>query len=326
MSRGKRTVDADGTIRVGGQYAGKINSAPQEQVVPPPPPPVTAPAAPATSTSPFTDEMFTTARTASGHTTEPFSPPTVAELDRLADQENMTSAALKQKLAPFTPSERVRLATSSNSARLLTALADDNDAEVRAHACGNIKCPSNVFEKAAYRSEGNSYDTMFGGGFADTVSEPAVRIIIASRPDTSPELLTRLSTDPNPLVRARVAANPSTLPTDLDVLSRDENQHVRSFVAMNPNTSSHTLDEMVKKGTETLYLLQNPNSPKDFICRTAKQARKDYLLPLTAENFMRLNLARVHLGALARNPKLPLRVRLSVGEKTFEEAKQYFPG
>lgn len=161
MSRGKRTVDADGIIRVGGQYAGKINSAPQEQVVPPPPPPVTAPAAPTTSTSPFTDEMFTTARTASGHTTEPFSPPTVAELDRLADQENMTSAALKQKLALFTPSERVRLATSSNSARLLTALADDNDAEVRAHACGNIKCPSNVFEKAAYRSEGNSYDTMF---------------------------------------------------------------------------------------------------------------------------------------------------------------------
>lgn len=317
--RGKRTKYPDGTIRIGGQYAGRVGTPPTQQNLPPtlPTPSTAIPVSPQHTASRITDTIVNIAQTA--HVSL-----TAAELDGIANTDP-THPTLHTALHTMTPSERAHLADTSQSVNLLSILADDDDSEVRTIACKNSLCPPHTFEKAAYRGEGDTYDTMFGGGFADTKSETLVRAVIASRSDTPQPLLHRLSRDPDPSVREAAAANSRTLADDLDALSRDDNPKVRHNVAKNLNTRTSTLETMLTAGTENIAILQNPNAPKSYIRKTVKQVRKDSRLPFTAENFIRVSLAKTQMGALAHNPNLPQWARILLGEDNLEQARKNFP-
>ena len=66
----------------------------------------------------------------------------------------------------------------------------------------------------------------------------------SKNPNTSPELLKKLSGDKSWAIRNDVASNPSTPTNVLDKLANDENKAVRINTAYNKNTSQKTLDKL----------------------------------------------------------------------------------
>ena len=95
-----------------------------------------------------------------------------------------------------------------------------------------------------------------------------VRENIARHPNTSTEILDRLSYDNNNDVRYFVARNPNTSTETLDRLSYDDDD-VRHNVAQNPNTSIETLERLSYDGDNRVRrdLAQNPNTSIEILDR-----------------------------------------------------------
>jgi hypothetical protein len=91
---------------------------------------------------------------------------------------------------------------------------------------------------------------------------------LAIRPETSPEILSRLASSPVEKIRIAAAENPNTPPHTLRHLARDHSSEVRSCVAQNINTPwSLALDLAMDNDLDVRYsLAENPELAWTILC------------------------------------------------------------
>ena len=101
---------------------------------------------------------------------------------------------------------------------------------------------------------------------------PNERVNLAADPNTSTEILTRLSEDEDSWVRWGVAENPNTPAEILNRLSKDKDQEVRWGVAENPNTPAEILNRLSKdQGSHVRWgVTKNLHAPIEVLARLSK--------------------------------------------------------
>ncbi len=116
----------------------------------------------------------------------------------------------------------------------------------------------------------------------------------------SPELLTKLSEDPDREVRSRVAANPKTAPEVLDRMSTDDYFYVWEMVAGNPSTPPSTLEKLShhKNWGVRMKVAGNSKAPPAVLAELAED-QEEWVLFYVAG-------IQTHQRLKDRRPPLPL--------------------
>lgn len=90
---------------------------------------------------------------------------------------------------------------------------------------------------------------------------------LASSPNTSPDVLAKLSRKEQPELLERVAENPQTEPGTLKKLAAHENSKVRSAVSENQNVTPATLESLAGDNNPDVRfrLAENPHIPETIL-------------------------------------------------------------
>ncbi|MDR2086884.1 MAG: ssDNA-binding domain-containing protein, partial [Dysgonamonadaceae bacterium] len=209
-----------------------------------------------------------------------------------------TSAKVLERLAKDKEAwVRQRVADNPNtSAKVLERLSKDKNTKVCEAVVGNPNTSAEDLEKMYNRVldledawelreklEGTFRQSAFkvlkelSKNYGEELYKEGVwvRKAVAGHPNTSAEVLERLSKDKSAQVREKIAGHPNTSAELLERLSKDKEVWVRASVAQNPNTSAITLNRLAKdkavRAMVTLRQLPKEITAADFCKMTAEQ-------------------------------------------------------
>lgn len=215
---------------------------------------------------------------------------------RRSDHPRLLCAlARRPSAARFLPQNR------HTPARVLAALVDHEDAEVRRTVATHPNTPAVVLERLAtdpcfeVRQGTAAHPSCPPGALAALADETyLIRMYVAANPNTPPAVVAALAGDGHNMVRSRAARNPSCPPqelarlllvTDTAALTHRTPEpgwsftspglgdftwagHLRGSVASNPSTPEKTLRELVAEpGTGFLFepvVVGNPGCPDEL--------------------------------------------------------------
>lgn len=137
-----------------------------------------------------------------------------------------------------------------------------------------------------------------------------IRQMVAEHPNTTSEILSKLTRDPESLVRFEVAQNEITDPKDLILLSKDESPDVREGVAANEMTPIEALIELSKDpiGVVRMRVSRNNKVTDDILSSMMEREESDtYVKREIAGRSKSFNV----LNKLVKDPEPLIRIKVS---------------
>ena len=96
---------------------------------------------------------------------------------------------------------------------------------------------------------------------------PIERLYVGKNKNTPPQILAKLANDEAKAVRMYVANNPNTSPEVLTKLIEDSDATVRSWTISNKSTPPEALARYSERVTDGSNVLRNPNTPPEIVAR-----------------------------------------------------------